>query len=528
MDSMPTTPPPSPGGGSSRSTIVGVAVVLVLVVLGGALVFTNFQGGGAGEVGKGPLVKNQKNKAKNVKNVKNKGKSQKTKPGSVPVDRLLVVAPPYDRPAAPAGAKNVVVVVPTSVRKDHVSPYGAEPTLTPFFSEVAQKGARFADTLSAGPFSRYATWAAFTGQYPAALGVVEPGDAQDLRVLPDSVQTMTEVFRTSGWQTYGVTANFNLNTNTGFAQGFDKFRDSQPAGFSPDVRLEGPAAVAVALQLLKDRTEEEEKRPAFLLLNLVDAHPPQRDVKELTAKFRPDEPNAVYRAAVARTDTYVKDLWKGLGALGMDESNTFLVIVGDHGEGLDSPRHHGKAHGRYLYDTSVSIPWIVMGPGIPANRVVEGLSASTDVMPTVLGLAGLPAPSGIDGSSWAAALTTGEAKTTRTTAFSDTWYFEANRAAIFSATTACQKDFGSGPMDNDTFVPGCFDRRVDPGFLQPKAVDPLMAELEKWRATVTPKVMEIPAIHLPEGGRQAKAGGKAPPSKAGGKAPAKAGGKAPQ
>lgn len=521
----PQVPGPTPGS-SSRSTIAGIAVVLVLVGLGALLVMANFQGAvNEDGVGKGPLVAKGKNGPKNAKNKNAKNKQQKGKVNKVPADRLLVDGPDVARPPAPEGAKNVVVVVPTSVRKDHVSAYGADPALTPFLAEVGQKGARFADTISAGPFSRYATWAAFTGRYPASFGAVEPGDAQDLRALPAELDTMTEVFQKSGWTTYGVTANFNLNSNTGFTQGFDRFRDAQPSGFAPEVRLEGPAAVAVALQLLKDRSTDEKGRPFFLTVNLVDAHAPHRAVKELVERFQPDQPNALYRSAVFRTDQYLRDLWKGLGEQGYDEKNTFLVVVGDHGEGLDDPKHHGKAHGKYLYETAVDVPWLVMGPGVPAGRVVDGLSSSVDVMPTVLGLAGLSAPGGLDGQSWAPALTGGEPRTTRQTAISDTWYFEANRAAIFSASMACQKDFGSPPIENDTFVDGCFDRKVDPTFKEVKPLDPLMADLEKWRATVTPKVMEIPPISAPEGGR---AGGKAPAGgKAGGKAPGKAGGKAP-
>lgn len=527
MDSSNPTPP-NPSGGASRSTIVGAVVVVLLLLAAGGIVLANVQGGAGQTVGKGPLTKNKKDKNKKKKSKGGtKSKEQtpaKSKYPKVPVERLVITGPDTPRPDAPAGARNVVVVIPTSVRRDHVSPYGADPALTPFLGEVAQQGARFADTISAGPFSRYATWAAFTGQYPAALGVVEPGDAPDGRQLPESVETLTEALRKSGWATFGVTANFNLNSSTGFAQGFDHYRDAQPSGFAPEARLEGPAAVGVALQMLKDRTPEEAARPFFLMVDTIDVHAPQRAAKDVVQKFQPDEPNALYRAAVYRNDTYLAELWKGLQGVGADATNTYFVVVGDHGEGIDDPPHHGKAHGRYLYPSSVAIPWLVMGPGIAPGRVVEGLSGSTDVMPTVLGLAGLPAPEGIDGRSWSAALTTGEPKTTRTTTLSDTWYFEANRAAIFSATTACQKDFGSGVMEHDSFVDGCFDRRTDAGFSEVKPIDPLMADLEKWRATVTPKVMEIPAINVPEelrnrvGGGEGKAGGA---GKAGGKAEGK-------
>lgn len=89
-----------------------------------------------------------------------------------------------------------------------------------------------------------------------------------------------------------------------------------------------------------------------------------------------------------------------------------LMVVADHGEGLDLPAHHGNGHGRYLYASAVHIPLLLHPPGLPAGHVVDGLSMNVDVAPTLLDLLGVPVPEVYDGKSLADAAR-GETQTGR-------------------------------------------------------------------------------------------------------------------
>jgi tetratricopeptide (TPR) repeat protein len=74
-----------------------------------------------------------------------------------------------------------------------------------------------------------------------------------------------------------------------------------------------------------------------------------------------------------------------------------VVVVGDHGEMLGE---HGELHhGLLLYRAARRVPLIVAGPGVPAGRTGECLVRTADVAPTLLALAGLPPPGGLDGES---------------------------------------------------------------------------------------------------------------------------------
>ena len=66
-----------------------------------------------------------------------------------------------------------------------------------------------------------------------------------------------------------------------------------------------------------------------------------------------------YRVALRAMDRALAEFEGALVARGYDATNTIWVFIGDHGEGLGSPQHHGPGHGRYLYPTTVSVPWII-------------------------------------------------------------------------------------------------------------------------------------------------------------------------
>src|SRR4029078_7518922 len=77
-------------------------------------------------------------------------------------------------------------------------------------------------------------------------------------------------------------------------------------------------------------------------------------------------------------------------------ANTVIVVVGDHGESLGE--HGEQQHGFFVYDACVRIPLTAAGPRVPARAVPDQVRI-VDVMPTILELAGVEAPSAVQGVS---------------------------------------------------------------------------------------------------------------------------------
>lgn len=428
-------------------------------------------------------------------------KGTKTKAKGAEELRLLQNKGIGDRDYAAEGSPNVVVVVGCTLRRDALGPYGGPETLTPRMTELAAQGARFDDALAAGVWSKEALTALITGRHAVELGVVEPLARPSARTLDQSATTLAEVFQANGYWTIGVNSSPAVNKpSSALWQGFDYTRDAHPEGWKAQHRLTAVHAVQQSLRMMN---EAPGGRPFYMQLVLSDSHRPWR-VPQAEADPWKDLPNPFYMATVRRADDALGILMAWLDTMDLRD-NTYLVFVGDHGEGLDRPKHHGPAHGRYLAGSTAQIPWIVRGPGIPAGATIEGLASGVDFAPTVLGLAGIEGglDDGVSGIDLSGVLQSG-GQTSRTEAFVDTWYLNANRASVWTRTTQCQKDFGSIKLDDDGFLDGCYDRGTDPDFERPIERPELMATLEAWRAE-----RPGPAVGG-EGGKGRKAPGEAP------------------
>ena len=140
---------------------------------------------------------------------------------------------------------------------------------------------------------------------------------------------------------------------------------------------------------------------------------------------------------------------------------------------------------------------------------------SSAITATLLGLLGAGDLGEVSGKDWSAPLKGQGRATDRDVAWTDTWYHNANRAAVWTADMQCQRDFGSVNLD-DAFVDACYHRDKDPEFLDPITNAGLMERLGQWRAD-RPVVGKPAAAKTPKGKPPVKQG------KAKGKAPAKSG-----
>ena len=103
-----------------------------------------------------------------------------------------------------------------------------------------------------------------------------------------------------------------------------------------------------------------------------------------------------YLAAISYADHLVGQLLDQLDASGLSDSTT-IVLWTDHGYHLGDKDQWGKFT---LWDTAARAPFIIALPGERDDgQVVSQVVELTDLMPTMLDLAGLPVPDGLDGRS---------------------------------------------------------------------------------------------------------------------------------
>jgi len=104
----------------------------------------------------------------------------------------------------------------------------------------------------------------------------------------------------------------------------------------------------------------------------------------------------LYYAAVTDLDEALGRVVGAVDRLGLCD-NTYILLMGDNGWFMGE---HGLTSKVLAYEESIRVPLIVSGPGL-TGQVNEELVLNADIAPTLLELAGMPAPANMHGASLA-------------------------------------------------------------------------------------------------------------------------------
>ena len=103
----------------------------------------------------------------------------------------------------------------------------------------------------------------------------------------------------------------------------------------------------------------------------------------------------VYYAMVANLDWNVGRLLKAIDEAGLGD-NTIVAFTADHGEMMGAQGRHAK---NIFYEEAVRVPFLMRWPGrIPVGLTSDACLNTPDIMPTLLGMAGLPIPAKVEGT----------------------------------------------------------------------------------------------------------------------------------
>lgn len=265
-------------------------------------------------------------------------------------------------PAASSG--DLVLVTIDTWRADSAGFAGNVRVKTPFLDGLAQRGAVFTNAHAHNVVTLPSHVNILTGLNPYQHGVRENAGY----VLDEQIETLAERLRTAGYATGAFVAAFPLDARFNLDQGFDVYDDNYGKGrSSSDFVLQERGADAV-LQSAVSWWQSVAGRKRFLWVHLYEPHAP----------YVP-----TYLGEVERVDTALQ---LHLGPLLNDE--TTLIVTSDHGEALGD---HGElTHGLFAYESTLKVPLLVVGPGIPARRE-SAYARHIDIAPTLLERAGIVA-----------------------------------------------------------------------------------------------------------------------------------------
>ncbi len=238
--------------------------------------------------------------------------------------------------------------------------------------------------------------------------------------------------------------------------------------------------------LRNNNNVRDTKKPFFMMWSLNPPHPPVDDANtEMdvlrkyygTDKFPVIDSNLVVRknanykvagfvrnyfTAVTSIDTYIGQVLDELQKMGILE-NTIVLFSSDHGELLGSHDLTGKNH---VETESLAVPLIIHWPKGLKATINEVLFSTPDIMPTLLGLAGLSnkIPKDVEGNNFASLLK--GIKSTNVTNPASSLIMLANARGVYTGRyTLCVRDNKKGASKNA-------EKSADVVFLYDNVMDP--------------------------------------------------------
>ena len=315
-----------------------------------------------------------------------------------------VVSPPRSRRDV-----NVLLVSIDTLRADHLHSYGYPRATSPNIDRLARRGLLFRNAETVQSETWPALTSLHTSLYPSAHGVIWNGQR-----LGEGFVTLAQLLHAKHYSTSAFLTNMKRGRHPGFSRIF--------LAREGDQALEDRAAVEAAIGQL----HLERDRRFFIWLHLISPHASYNPPAPYdTAFIRPGAPAVsadmaalariradnvplkeedlahlvgLYDGEVAWVDELVGRLLATLRRLDL-EKNTLVALTADHGEDLYEHNRY-FFHSPSMYGSSLRIPLILALPRVlPAGEATDHPASIVDIAPTILGLLGLPAPSGLQGEN---------------------------------------------------------------------------------------------------------------------------------
>ncbi len=313
--------------------------------------------------------------------------------------------------------------------------YNEDPNLvgfTPHLDRMAENGIHFRNAISVCPVCTPYRAALLTGKYPTTTGMF----FNDIQ-LPAEEFTMAEIFQESGYQTAYI-GKWHLDgmgrdqfTPPERRQGFEYWKALECShdyqhliyyeGDSREKKLwegYGPyAETEDAISYIKQSTPDD--KPFLMVLSWGTPHFPHHNAPaDLLQRFCPEDivlrdnvseemessakrESTGYYAHIVALDSCVGMLQKALDEKGLSR-NTILVFTSDHGEMMGSQGVRPKQK-QVPWAESVRVPFLLRYPArFGDEKITVNVPLNTpDILPTLLGLAGVPVPGSVEGENMA-------------------------------------------------------------------------------------------------------------------------------
>ena len=278
--------------------------------------------------------------------------------------------------AAEPGRPNVLFII-LEDWGPYLGCYGQKAMHTPNLDQLAAEGCRYDACFSSAPVCSSGRSSLMTGMSQYSVHS-EQHRTVDKKPLPAGVKSLPELFRDAGYFTAlgcGYSAKIDLN-------------------------FQFPAA---EIYLGDDWKQRKPGQPFFSHLTLIGTHrpwhsDPARPIDPAVLALPPWYPDtpltrkdwAMGLESAQNSDRLMGEIIGRLKREGIYDK-TAIIITADHGVALPRAK-------QFLYDEGLHIPLIIRWPAsVKPGTSSTDLISNVDIVPTILGIAGLPVPKYLQG-----------------------------------------------------------------------------------------------------------------------------------
>ena len=440
---------------------------------------------------------------------------------------------------------NVIFILVDDLGWNDLGYTGSKFYESPNIDTLSNYSFQFTNAYSASPVCSPTRASIMTGKHPSRVNITDwiPGNdpkdkpllgPQDLDGLPHEEITIAEELKSSGYNTFYI-GKWHLGSEGSYPEdhGFDinigGFEKGSPMGgyYSPykNPKLsDGPEGEYLtdrltneALGLINNR---DARKPFALFLSFYNVHTPiQANLehvdyfKEKLSKMndnivrtrgegealtRLNQTDAEYASMVYAVDKNLGKLFKTLKDNDLYE-NSLIIFTSDNG-GLSTLRRVAptsvfplRAGKGWLYEGGIKIPQLIKLPGKNEKEVVDDLTVSYDLFPTILDIAGIRNENEIDGISLIPRLVD-KSKIGRENIY---WHFPHYHGSLWKPGSAIRSGDWKLIFDYESNESKLFNLNDDPGELNDisnlfnKEKERLIIELEKMKKETNANFVSI-------------------------------------
>ena len=440
---------------------------------------------------------------------------------------------------------NVIFILVDDLGWNDLGYTGSKFYESPNIDTLSNYSFQFTNAYSASPVCSPTRASIMTGKHPSRVNITDwiPGNdpkdkpllgPQDLDGLPHEEITIAEELKSSGYNTFYI-GKWHLGSEGSYPEdhGFDinigGFEKGSPMGgyYSPykNPKLsDGPEGEYLtdrltneALGLINNR---DARKPFALFLSFYNVHTPiQANIehvdyfKEKLSKMndnivrtrgegealtRLNQTDAEYASMVYAVDKNLGKLFKTLKDNDLYE-NSLIIFTSDNG-GLSTLRRVAptsvfplRAGKGWLYEGGIKIPQLIKLPGKNEKEVVDDLTVSYDLFPTILDIAGIRNENKIDGISLIPRLVD-KSKIDRENIY---WHFPHYHGSLWKPGSAIRSGDWKLIFDYESNESKLFNLNDDPGELNDisnlfnKEKERLIIELEKMKKETNANFVSI-------------------------------------